>query len=243
MPALAPVPHVLVAEDDADLLDTVQEALEEEGYGVTPTASLPASLRALEDHVFQFVLTDLFSQPGQSHLLQSIQPLIAQAEPIPVGVMTAWPIRKDDPDQANLAFLLEKPFDLEDLLGQVDALLHPIIRSLRQTQMVEQFYLDLNARAWQRLRRLCAPNVRVVTPVSVPSAPIGLRNYLAMLERRFSRLPGYTIEEVRVFPRQDGAAARYLARWQSSDGLEHRAAGSMRFHFQQGRIAQIDGAF
>ena len=241
--AVASPPHLLVVEDDRDILDAVQGVLQEEGYSVTPAISLPESLAALEDHLFQFVLTDLFREPEQHHPLQSIQPLIEQAAPIPVGVMTAWRVPEDDVTQANLAFVLPKPFELDDLLGHLDAYLHPTISSIRQHQMVEQFFLALNARDWQRLTRLCAQNVRVITSVVASGSRIGLRSYLAILERRFSLLPDYTIEEVQIFPRQDGAAARYLARWQDRDGNEHRAAGALRFRFQQGRIAQIEGAF
>ena len=242
MPALAALPRVLVVENDAELLSTVQEFLEQDGYDVTPAASLSDSLAALEEQWFQFVLTDLFYRPGRP-LLHSIHPLVAQAAPIPVGVMTAWLIPEEDLVREDLAFLVPMPFDLDDLRGHLDAEFHPTIRSIRQTQLVEQFYVDLNARDWRQLTRLCAPNLRVTTPMVVSYASIGLRNYLAILERRCSLFPGYTMEAVQVFPRQDGAAARYLARWQDSDGKEQRAAGSMRFHFQHGRIVQIDGAF
>lgn len=242
MPALASAPRLLVVEDDADLLSIVQEVLEQDGYGVTPIASLPNSLVALEEQRFQFVLTDLFYQPGRP-LLQSIHPLMVQAAPTPVGVMTAWLVPEADLELEDLSFLVPMPFDLDDLLGHLDAEFHPTIRTIRQTQLVEQFYLDLNARDWRHLARLCAPNLRVTTPVVDSNASIGLCSYLAVLERRFSLLPGSTFEEVQVFPRQDGAAARFLAHWQSRGGKEQRAAGSMRFHFQHGRIVQIDGAF
>ena len=242
MPALAAPPRLLVVEDDADLLSIVQEALEEDGYCVTPAASLPDSLAALEEQRFQFVLTDLFYQPRHP-LLHSIHPLLARAAPTPVGVMTAWLIPDEDLAREDLAFLMPMPFDLDELRGRLDAEFHPTIRSIRQTQLVEQFCQYLNARDWRQLTRLCAPTLRVTTPMVVSNASIGLRNYLAILERRCSLLPGYTIEAVRVFPRQDGAVARYLARWQNRDGVVHRATGSMRFRFQYGRIVQIDGAF
>lgn len=70
---------------------------------------------------------------------------------------------------------------------------------------------------------------------------LGLPGYLASLEQRLSRLPDYTLEDVQVFPRQDGVATRYLARWHSRDGSEHRASGALRFRFRHGHIAQIDG--
>ena len=89
----APVasPQVLVVEDDPGILDLIQKVLEEEGCAVTLAHSLPASLAVLEEHLFHLILTDLFPQPRQSPL-QSIQPLLVEAAPIPVGIMTAWPV-------------------------------------------------------------------------------------------------------------------------------------------------------
>lgn len=79
--------------------------------------------------------------------------------------------------------------------------------------------------------------------VALPDAQSGLLSMRATWEERFRRLPGYRIEGVQVFPRPLGAAARYMAGWQGSDGVEHRAAGSLHFRFQGERIAQIDEAF
>ena len=184
MTALAPAPRLLVVDDDAALLSLVQGVLEEEGYAVTPAPSLPDSLGALEDHLFQLVLTDLFREPGQRHPLQSIQPLLEHAAPIPVGVMTAWRLAEADPDLTDLAFLLRKPFDLDDLLGQVDVVMHPTIRSLRQLTLVEQFFTALNARDWQLLARLCTSDVQVSPAGNVARVRLGLPGYLASLELR-----------------------------------------------------------
>ncbi len=229
-------PHLLVVEDDRDILHFLQEALEEEGYGVTPAASLPDSLRALEEQLFHLVLTDLFSQDGHSPF-ESIQPLLTEAAPIPVGIMTGWKIPDDIVAQENLAFLLKKPFDLDDLLRALDAGVHPRLSNLRQEELVEQFFLAVNAHDWRRLTRLCTPEVVVASPVSFSSTSLQLPGYLERLEERVSLLPGYTIEESRVFARWEGVAARYIVRWQSSDGIIHRAAGSMHFFFRSARWA------
>lgn len=50
--AVASPPHLLVVEDDRDILDAVQGVLQEEGYSVTPAISLPESLAALEEIYF-----------------------------------------------------------------------------------------------------------------------------------------------------------------------------------------------
>lgn len=246
MTSPAPSARLLVVDDDTELLSIVQEALEEDGYAITPATSLPASLRALEEQLFHFVLTDLFSQPGNQPL-QSIQPLLAHAAPIPVGVLTAWNLPEEDAAQADLAFLLRKPFDLDDLERRLHAHVHPTLSRPRQHLVVEAFFEAITARDWKRLARLCTPEVRIASlsapAVASSGAPGGLFSLRATLEARFQRLPGYTIEAVRVYRRPMGASARYVARWQGSDGVEHRAAGSLHFRFQGERIAQIDGAF
>lgn len=246
--AVASPLHLLVVEDDRELLDLVGGFLQEEGYAVTPATSLHTSMEALENRLFHLVLTDLFREPEQRHPLQSIQPLIQQAAPIPVGVMTAWRVPEEDMARSNLAFLLHKPFELDDLLGKIDVHLHPTISSHQQTQLVDEFFSVLNARDWQRLARLCMRNVKFVplkaSAVEAASAiPDGLPALQTLLERRVHALPGYTIEEVRVFPRPIGVSARYIVRWQGRDGIVHRTAGAMHFRFQRGRIAQIEGAF
>ena len=243
--AVASTPQLLVVEDDLELLELVGGFLQGEGYAVTPTNSLDTSMEALEDRLFHLVLTDLFRAPGQSQLLQSIQPLIQQAAPIPVGVITAWRVPEEDVARSNLAFVLPKPFELDDLLGKIDAQLHPTISSLRQTQLVEEFFHALNTRDWQRLARICIPQVRLTllnAPAVAAAGVGGLLSLQALLERRVRALPGYTIEEVRVFPRQIAVSARYIVRWQGREGIVHRTAGAMHFQFQRGRIAQIDGA-
>lgn len=246
MPFLARAPRLLVVEDDTELLEIVQDALEEEGYGVTPATSLPHSLSALEEQLFHFVLTDLFSESRQAPF-QSIQSLLVSAAPIPVGVMTAWPVPVEAALQTDLAFLLRKPFDLDDLLRRVHAHVHPRVSRPRQHQLVEAFFAALNVRDWKRLARLCTPDVSVGSLAAPPvarSAPrSGLLSMRGTWEERFHRLPGYTIEGVHVYRRPLGVAARYMARWQGSDGIPHRAAGSLHFRFQGERIAQIDGAF
>lgn len=166
--------RVLWVDDDTELLSLVQEALEEDGYAITPAASLPESLRALEEQLFHFVLTDLFSQPEHSPL-QSIQPLLELATPIPVGVLTAWNLPEEAAVQADLAFLLRKPFELDDLERRLHAHIHPTLSRPHQHLVVEAFFEALNARDWKRLAQLCTHEVRVaslaapaVTPPALP---------------------------------------------------------------------------
>jgi CheY-like chemotaxis protein len=240
-------PHLLVVEDDADVLSSVEALLGEEGYTVSPVTSLPASLALLQDRSFDFILTDLFAQPGREPW-HSIAPLLSAATPIPVGVMTAWPIAPDVVTQAGLACLVRKPFEADALLQAVEGGLQSAL-SHKQQQMhvVELFFAALNARDWKRLVHLCTPEVTFVS-LTAPAvadfgSQIGLFSYRTLMERRMNALPGYTFAEVYVFARPLGVAVRYMACWQSRNGTRHRGAGSAHLQFQGTRISQITGLF
>ena len=85
--------EVLVVEDDAEMVKMVQRVLEEEGCHVTARSGVTEALGLLREQGFDLVLTGLFRAPGQEPL-QSIEGLLAVAPPIPVGVMTAWPVEE-----------------------------------------------------------------------------------------------------------------------------------------------------
>lgn len=247
--SLAPVtpPHLLVVEDDPALLERLVALLGEEGYVVFPVTSLPASLMRLQNRSFQFVLTDLFAQPGYDPL-RSIVPLLCAAAPIPVGVMTAWPIALDVVIQAGLACLVRKPFEADALLQAVESGLQSVLsHQQQQAQLVEQFFAALNVRDWKGVVHLCTPEVTFVSltapAVTNSGSCMGLLGYRVLMERRMNALPGYTLAEVRVFGRPLGVAARYVTCWQSRNGALHRNAGSAHLQFQGTRIAQITGLF
>ncbi|HEY7355778.1 MAG TPA: hypothetical protein VH590_04895, partial [Ktedonobacterales bacterium] len=85
------------------------------------------------------------------------------------------------------------------------------------------------------LDRLCTPDLAItsmkVPSVEVPGAGRGLLNNRLLLEQRLFMLPGTIIEDVRIFARPVGLAARYLMCWQSRSGKLHRLAGALNFYF------------
>ena len=244
--AAASPARLLVVEDDPDILEPIQGVLEEEGYCVTTALSLPASLALVSQQIYQLVLTDLFSSQGHNPL-QSIRPLLTQAAPTPVGVMTAWHVTREAAAQAGLAWVLQKPFNLNELLRAVQREVHPRYSRTRQTQVVEQFVAALNSRDWKQVARLCTSDVVIQSlsapPIATSANHFTLSHYRTILEQGLLALPGFTFEQVSVFARPVGLAARYLVRWQSSDGTAHRVAGAMHFRFKGERISQIEGAF
>ena len=95
-------PRLLVVEDDPDLLTIVQDALEQEDYAVTLATSLPASLALLDEQLYHHILTDLFAAEGNDPF-QTIRPFVAQATPIPLGLVTGWQVTAEAATQAGFA--------------------------------------------------------------------------------------------------------------------------------------------
>lgn len=113
-------PRLLIAEDDAELRETLQLVLSDEGYQVTTASSLAEALALTNEQAFDFVLTDLF-RVSSDPPLQSALPLLKEAAPTPVGILTAWPLSEEEALQAGFAFLIEKPFDLDELMSTLAA--------------------------------------------------------------------------------------------------------------------------
>jgi CheY-like chemotaxis protein len=159
-------PRVLVSDDTPDLLALVEAILSENGYAVTASGSLPTALALVEEQLFHFILTDLYAQSGLSPF-QGIAPLIAQAQPTPIAVMTAWPLSYADVTQAGASYLLSKPFGMADLLQAVEqgvqSSLHKPEQEV-QRQVVEQFFHAWTAQDWAQLARLCTLSVRFLPP-------------------------------------------------------------------------------
>jgi CheY-like chemotaxis protein len=238
-------PRLLLAEIDPVQLIIFREVLEEEGYSVTAAASLSASQAALDEQLFHLVLTDTFHQKGQP-FLQNIGPLLAHASPTPVGVLTSWPVPEEMATQAGAAFLLHKPFELDDLMRAVQRELAPRPAVSRE-RLVRAFFAALSQHDWARMERLCTPDLAVVSitapPPEAPGARRGLLNNLPLLEKRLFALPETTIVAVQCFDSPLGLAARYLMHWHPRDDVEHRLSGALHFRFQGERISQIEGSF
>lgn len=120
--------HVLVVEDDLAVQELVVELLLDEGYQVE-TAELPdAAIEMLRHDSFDIVLTDLFGyQPALG--IAAVRPVIETASPTPVGALTGHRITQEQALAAGLAFVMAKPFEVDDLLAQIDETLRGCLRT------------------------------------------------------------------------------------------------------------------
>lgn len=110
--------HLLVVEDSPEIRETLELVLKEEGYGVTLAPDLSQAFVFLETQTFDLVLTDLFTF-SQVDPLQSVSALRTRVAPGPIGVISGWQVDPEYAKRQGFAFLLTKPFELDDLLACV----------------------------------------------------------------------------------------------------------------------------
>ncbi len=123
-----PAKTILVVDDEPHLLDTVRFILEASGYAVLAAHSGGEALACLADlrgqnRSVDLILTDI-QMPGPTGL-ELIERLAAAGEKTPVLVMSGYndqeTVRKLR--ERGCEHFLDKPFEEEDLLREVRALL------------------------------------------------------------------------------------------------------------------------
>jgi DNA-binding response OmpR family regulator len=112
--------RLLVVEHDTGIQDFLTAFLTSEGYAVSLAASPAEARTLLDEQTFQLVLTDLFSTSSRDRF-GSVELLRATAHPTPVGVITGWNVEEEEITRHEFAFLIRKPFDVEDLSASITA--------------------------------------------------------------------------------------------------------------------------
>ncbi len=111
---------VLVVEDDPWIRSLIADLLAGEGYAVVQAADGQAALELAEDNEPDVILLDL-AMPEKSgldvlHELKSTKP----TQDIPVIVVSAYAMLMMGSDARRADGVIQKPFDLADLLLQVE---------------------------------------------------------------------------------------------------------------------------
>lgn len=122
---MGPAPlRALVAEDDADTLHMLSEAVEQFGAEVTCAANGDELIARLADGTYDFVVTDV-SMPWMSGL-QALHAARTAGLATPIVVITA--VRTDEVARqvgalGGGATLLYKPFGLDELYQAIESVL------------------------------------------------------------------------------------------------------------------------
>lgn len=165
-----------------------------------------------------------------------------------MGLLADWPFETQEAERAGLAFALQKPVELDELLHHIAACLTPpwSLGHQQQAQILTRYLLALSSGDWATVRALCVPDVRYSSrswSVLMPERAIqGIEAYLAAVQAARRRLPGFQMTRMRIFQQPTGPVARYVASWQGPGSERHRIAGSVTCRFRGDRIAHISVA-
>jgi two-component system response regulator GlrR len=119
----APLPRLLVIDDDPDILRVVTAAFSLDGFGVREAPSLPVALSLLQDQSFDVILTDSFGA-SLVEWVSELEKLRLAAAGTPIILVTA---RVENlrlrPSNFGLSGIILKPFDVQHLTLAVRAAL------------------------------------------------------------------------------------------------------------------------
>lgn len=234
--------RLLIVERDAGVQQLLADLLQEEGYLISQAASLAEAQALLEEQTFHLVLSDLFSITSGDRFA-FVERLRAAAFPTPVGVITGWNVAEEEIIKRGFALLVRKPFDLMALFSSIAACLHVPLspEEARQAQVVQTLLHAAAAREWEVVASLCAENLFYSLSGTSPlSATVnGVDAFCDYLQRAVRYFPGVRVEEVVIYHRPYGIAARYCMRWHGLDGSPQQLVSSLLLEFTGERVSRI----
>lgn len=133
---------ILVVEDDESLNKTVEIYLKSDGFDVSVCYDGLQALECIKNNNFDLVLTDIMMPNLDGFSLA--EKIRQNNKQLPIIFMTA----KDDKMSKQLGFKLEiddyitKPFDLEELVMRIRAVLRRSIAKISNKLTVENFEMD-----------------------------------------------------------------------------------------------------
>lgn len=228
---------ILLIEDDPDILDALDWLLTEEGYTVHTTASLAQAYDAIDHNTFDLIMTDLFGLEATT-ALRNVQPVLAQAYPTPVGILTAHKLLPQH-DVAAFAFVAFKPFDIQQMLTLIAASLNQPLAADQhlEAHLIDRFFTALNLHDWASMDTLFTDDLVYLPPNAPPIT--GKAAYFTYAEQRFTQFPIAWFDQVLSYPTPAGCAAKYTAHWRTVDNQHTQLSGTAIFHFRDDRISQI----
>jgi DNA-binding response OmpR family regulator len=108
---------VLIADDDANLLEAVSDSVDSEGWTVLAAASHPAALQPARSNHVDLVLADVWLADGQGRALEKAFRALGPAGAAPFVFMTASPQRSRELGGSTV---LTKPFSVREVVGALE---------------------------------------------------------------------------------------------------------------------------
>ncbi|MFL5321125.1 MAG: response regulator [Myxococcaceae bacterium] len=122
--------RVLVVDDDTEIRGLVRDLLEIENYGVATAGSGTDALRvagALSEPP-ALVLLDLMMPDMDGLQFRAAQLAVPNLKDVPVVVMSGDTRLRERADAMSVAAYLQKPFDLDEMLGLVGKYAAPMVK-------------------------------------------------------------------------------------------------------------------
>lgn len=111
---------ILFYENDPDIRKIVTGLLEEQGYAVIGTESLQEGEAEIVCHQVDLFLADS-SERTKERAMEVFRRVCGAAErDIPVIIFTAHMLTRDEAQAAGCADVIQKPFDIDELLRQIE---------------------------------------------------------------------------------------------------------------------------
>jgi ketosteroid isomerase-like protein/CheY-like chemotaxis protein len=239
MPARPDSPQVLVYDEDDDLRDALEDFLGEYGYRVLTARAGREAASLLERHDVHAVLVGI--RVHLPEVWKEVADLREAAQPAPVGMLTGWRLPPEDAAASRASFILEKPFDGQDLLARLSEWI-PSSAPKEVTRLVNAYFEALGNRRWDSLAELCTQDVRYHLPGNDPRFSRTVNGRAAF--RDFSEETFRDFKEARfevraLLPLPNGAVARYQGSWAAPTGERQELPGSVVFRVREGRISEI----
>lgn len=238
-----PPPCLLVVEDDEATHAILLDVLTEEGYAVASATSLDEALAQINRQVFDLILTDVIAWTLDAPL-HSLERLRDLAQPTPVGLVSGWHIVKEAARDKGFAFVLKKPFELDDLLTLIaEYVARPLTAEQEcQAEVVRRYCQSIDAHNWQACVALCHEDVRYYpspgSPFDRQQDVFGRTALLEQLAYNTQVAPDFHYESYSLYGRPDGIAVRYLATIATPEGRKP-LVGSILFQVAEGQVIQI----
>lgn len=120
-------PHILVVDDDLDILDAIGAVLEDAGYRVKTTekADYAEALPDANGDLPDLIILDVLLSGKDGRLICRKLKEQPETHHIPILMISAHPNAERSVAEVGADAFLAKPFDIETLLTLVEALLNP----------------------------------------------------------------------------------------------------------------------
>ncbi len=111
---------VLVVDDEADILEFLQELLEQEGYTVTVTEKADYVEKLKNGGLPDLILLDVFLSGKDGRDIARQLKGRSETKHIPIIMFSAHPNAEKTAREAGANDFLPKPFEIDDLLAKIE---------------------------------------------------------------------------------------------------------------------------